>query len=178
MRSAIIAASLLTAVMAQAAAAHDYEVSGLGISHPWSRATAPSQPAGGVFMTIENIGDRADRLVGASSPIAERADIHNTINDNGVMRMRPVETIDLPVSGGAELAPGGYHIMLIGLTEPLKQGTRIPVTLQFEHAGSIDIEVTVEAAGAATPTTAAAPEAGHDHGAHGKAEGHHNHDHN
>lgn len=165
MRSGFLAVPLIAAIAAQSAIApalaHDYEVSGLGISYPWARATAPRAPTGGVFMTIENIGDTADRLIGASSPIAEHTDIHNTVNDDGVMRMRPVDAIEVPIAGSAELAPGGYHIMLIGLTEPLKKGSRIPVTLEFENAGTVDVEVTVESAGAAAPATAAAHD-GHD----------------
>lgn len=171
----ILVAALMRSILVHGASAHDYTVAGLGITHPWARATAPSQPTGGVFMTIENIGDHADRLIGASSPIAESADIHNTVNDNGVMRMRHVDTIEVPVAGSAELAPGGYHIMLIGLTEPLKKGSRVPVTLQFENAGMVEIEVAIESAGAAAPATANAPAVHDGHGAAPAATGGHNH---
>ena len=107
-------------------------------------------------MTIENHGDQMQRLIGVSTPMADRGDIHNTTNDNGVIRMRPVDTIEVPVADQVELAPGGFHIMLIGLEEKLTEGTRFPLTLHFETAGDVEIEVAVQGAGSATPAAAAA----------------------
>ncbi len=112
-------------------------------------------------MTIENHADQTERLVGVSTPMAERADIHNTINDDGVMRMRPIDDIDVPAKGQAELAPGGLHIMLIGLEERLAEDSLFPLTLHFENAGDVEIEVLVQGAGAAAPI---ADTRAHNHG--------------
>lgn len=159
-RSAVLVAATVALFMPAAVSAHDIEVSGLIISHPWARATAPRAQSGGVFMTIDNHGDQMERLLGFSTPIAGRGGIHNTTNDNGVMRMRPVDAIDVPSQGQAKLAPGGFHIMLVGLEERLAEGTRFPLTLHFENAGDIEVEVAVQGAGSATPDEVAAH--GHD----------------
>ena len=129
----------------------------LTISHPWSRATAPSQKVGAVFMTIEPNGNNEDRLIGAASPAAETVQIHNHTMVDGVMRMRPVDGVDIPANGAAVLAPGGFHIMLIGLKAPLFEETVIPLTLEFEKAGKVEIEAVIKAAGAGQATDAAKP---------------------
>jgi copper(I)-binding protein len=77
--------------------------------------------------------------------------LHTTIKEGDVMRMRQVQSIDVPAGGSTELRPGGLHVMLIGLAQPLVQGTKIPLTLSFERAGTVTVEVMVEAAGAPRP---------------------------
>ena len=126
-----------------AAAAGD----GIVIEHPWSRASAAA--TGAVFLSISNSGG-ADRLIGASSPAAAEMQIHATEMDGEIMRMRRVDGIDIPAQGTAVLAPGGYHLMLIGLKEPLKAGTTVAVTLDFAKAGKIAVTASVEKAGAHT----------------------------
>ncbi|MHA1571082.1 MAG: copper chaperone PCu(A)C [Alphaproteobacteria bacterium] len=130
------------------------------IEGPWSRATAPRQPTSGAFLTIYNHGDTADRLIDVSSPGAQTVDLHRTAKENGVMKMRPAGAIDIPAQGMVSLAPGGLHIMLIGLTQPLKKGATLPITLTFEHAGEITIEAVIQSAGSP----------GHDHTAHDHTE--------
>jgi len=120
----------------------------LTISHPWTRATAPSQKVGAVFMEISTIGDTTDRLIGVESPDAEIVQIHRHTMVDGVVRMRPVDGVDIPAKGEAVLKPGGLHIMLINLKAPLLEETVIPLTLKFEKAGTVAIEAVVEAAGA------------------------------
>ena len=142
----LAATILLTTSLA--AIAHEEKSETLSISHPWSRATAPSQKVGAVFMEISTRNGAPDRLIGGSSPDAERVEIHNHVMDGGMMRMRRIDGVDIPAEGSVELAPGGYHVMLLGLTAPLFEETVIPLTLVFEKAGAVEIEAVVEAAGA------------------------------
>ncbi|MBL6080122.1 copper chaperone PCu(A)C [Belnapia sp. T18] len=123
------------------------EAGGIAVEQPWARA-AVQGGVGGAFMRIENRGAAADRLVSASSPVARTVELHATVRDGDVMRMRPVQAIDLPAHGAVQLQPGGLHMMLIGLNRPLSQGERVPVTLTFEHAGSVAVELAVQGAGA------------------------------
>ena len=171
----VISILLSLLFISTAASAHEEKSEHLTISHPWSRATAPSQKVGAVFMTIKTNGNTADRLIGAASPDAETVQIHNHSMVDGVMRMRPVDGVAIPAKGEAVLAPGGFHIMLIGLKAPLFEETVIPLTLEFEKAGKVEIEAVIEAAGARQASDAAKPMstgghgAGHgsEHGAHG-----------
>ena len=123
--------------------------SGIRIEHMWSRA-ALEGGVGVLFMTVTNDGP-ADRLVGVSTPVADRAELHESMNDNGVMKMRPAEK--LPVAPGKPLVltPGGYHVMLMGLKRALRAGDRFPVTLSFENAGAVTTEALVAKAGAPAP---------------------------
>jgi periplasmic copper chaperone A len=125
----------------------------LEIADPWARATPPSAPAGGGFLKITNTGTTPDRLVSASSPGADIVQVHEMKMDGNVMRMREVEKgLEIPAGGSVTLAPGGYHLMMMGLKAPFKQGASVPVTLVFEKAGKIDVELAVEAMGASHAT--------------------------
>lgn len=116
----------------------------LTIDGAWTRQTAPGQSVGGGFMTIVNRGKAADRLLSGSSPAAAKIEIHTMSMDGGVMRMRPLaDGLAVPAGGKVELKPGGYHIMLIGLKKPLALGGRIPVTLRFQRAGSVTVQLQV-----------------------------------
>jgi copper(I)-binding protein len=109
------------------------------IEKPWARATAPGAAVGGGYMTVRNAG-AADKLVAASSPAAAKVELHVHVNDNGVMRMREVPGYDIPAKGSFELKPGGAHLMFMNLKAPLKEGTKVPVTLKFEKAGEVKTE--------------------------------------
>jgi len=115
------------------------------IDHPWARASAGK--TGAVYMTIKNTGDADDRLVKVETPAAERAQMHIEINDNGVMKMRPMPAIDVKAKAQATLQPGGMHVMLFGLKQPMKAGQTIQLTLTFEKSGTLDVTVPVEKAG-------------------------------
>ena len=156
--SALLTLLLLTAPLP----AYEEKSEHLTISHPWTRATAPSQKVGAVFMAITTNGATKDRLIGARSPDAEIVEIHGHSMDNGVMRMRPVDGVVIPAEGEAVLEPGGLHIMLINLKAPLLEETVIPLTLEFEKAGTVEIEVVVEAAGTRKAASATGHGAGHD----------------
>lgn len=142
----LAAVILLTATLP--ATAHVEESEHLTISHPWSRATAPNQKVGAVFMEISTKDGKADRLIGGSTPDAEKVEIHNHVMDGDVMRMRRIDGVEIPADGSVMLAPGGYHVMLIGLKAPLFEESVISLTLIFENAGTVEIEAVVEAAGA------------------------------
>ena len=135
----LMAALLLAGVCQTAAAA------GIDVDNAWARSTVQGMSMGGVFMQLENEGKADDILLGGSAPVSERVEIHNHINDNGVMRMREVEGgLPLPKDQKVELKPGSYHIMLMGLKAPLKEGQKFPLTLNFKNAKSKTITVEVK----------------------------------
>ena len=116
---------------------------GIVIGDAWSRALPPVVPNGAVYMRIENRSGRDDTLLGAASPIAERAAVHEHVREGDMMRMRPAGPLALPAGEVIVLAPGGLHVMLFGLREPLRAGRTYPLTLELEHAGSVEVRVTV-----------------------------------
>ncbi|WP_203073003.1 copper chaperone PCu(A)C [Falsiroseomonas ponticola] len=144
-RRAVIGAAMLL-LPATAGA----QPAGITVANPWTRAAGQGGTGAG-FMTLRNAGAAPDRLVSARAAIARTVELHTHTNDNGVMRMRPVPSIEVPARGEVQLRPSGFHLMLIGLTAPLRQGERIPVTLVFERAGEVQVELAVESAGARGP---------------------------
>lgn len=131
-----------------AALAHEFKAGDLEIAHPWSRATGQSRPAVG-YLTIRNNGTAPDRLLGASTRIAEHVMLHANVIENGVAKMTPAEGIEIPPGGELVLAPkGDYHLMIMGLKQKLAEGDTFPVTLIFERAGKVDVTFVTAAAGA------------------------------
>jgi copper(I)-binding protein len=116
------------------------------VEDAWSRATPPGAKVGAGYMKIS--AGVADRLVGASSPAAARVELHVSEQKGDVMRMRQVKAYDIPAGRVFELSPGGAHLMLVDLKAPLKQGTKVPLTLRFEKGGEIRVELEVRALGA------------------------------
>ena len=118
-----------------AAFAHEFKVGSLEIDHPWSRATPPGAKVAGGYLTIKNSGGEADRLVSIASDVSQKAEVHEMAVKDGVMTMRKVDGgLEVPANGKAELAPGGYHLMFIGLNRQPKQGEKFAATLTFEKA--------------------------------------------
>ena len=151
--SAIIAVILLSCWLAAApAGAEEVRAGDLLISQAWSRATPGGAKIGGGYLTIENKGSAADRLIGGSADIAAKAELHEMGVNNGVMKMRPLDR-GLAIEPGktVKLAPGGYHLMLMDLKNPLKQGDKLPVTLEFEKAGKVKLSFDVQGIGAQAP---------------------------
>jgi copper(I)-binding protein len=139
------AVSLLTVP----AMAQDYKLGSIEITTPWTRATAPTARTGGGFMTITNKGTTADRLVSARSNASDKVEIHEMQMDGSVMRMRELaKGLEIPPGATVMLKPGSYHIMFMELKAPLAKDTKVPVTLVFEKAGSIDLQLNVQAIGA------------------------------
>jgi copper(I)-binding protein len=148
------ALSLLLALVALPALAKDYKLGALEIHQPWTRATPSTAQAGGGFLVVTNTGTTPDRLIAAKSAAADKVEVHEMKMDGNVMRMRAVENgIEIPPGGTVELKPGGLHVMFMGLKGPFAKDTKVPLTLVFEKAGSVDIELPVEAMGATGPRT-------------------------
>jgi hypothetical protein len=143
---------LFIGVVAGPVLAEDLTAGDLLISQPWTRATPGGAKIGGGYLTIENKGGAPDRLVAASGDFAGRVEIHEMAIKDGVMTMRQLDQ-GLVIEPGktVKLAPGGYHLMLIDLKTPLKQGDRLPVTLEFEKAGKVTLSFDVQGVGAAGP---------------------------
>lgn len=122
-------------------AAQETKVAALTVSGAFVAPTRPGQPNGAAFLQIVNTGKTADRLVGFSvgKDIAERAELHTMKHENGTMMMREVSGFDLPPGGKLLLAPGGDHLMLIGIKQPLETGKEIAATLRFEKAGETKV---------------------------------------
>ncbi|RWH73033.1 MAG: copper chaperone PCu(A)C [Mesorhizobium sp.] len=135
-------------VSAQAVFAHEFKVGDLKIVHPWSRDTPPGAKVAGGYFSITNTGSSPDRLLSISSEISAKTELHEMGVKDGVMTMRPVSGgLEIPAGGKVALAPGGYHLMFVGLKRQPKQGETFPATLTFEKAGTVTIEFAVEGMG-------------------------------
>jgi len=145
-------ATLSTIVIAAPIRAEEVKAGDLVISQAWSRATPSGAKVAGGYVTIENKGTAPDKLVSVSAEIAGKADLHEMTTENGVMKMRPLDK-GLVIEPGktVKFAPGGYHLMLQELKAPLKQGDKVPVTLEFEKAGKVAVSLDVQGVGAQAP---------------------------
>ena len=132
----------LIATLSASVSAEQQAPGDLSVERPWARALPPVAPNGAAYLRIANTGDAPDRIVSASSPIAERVEIHAHEMDGGVAKMRHVHSVEVPAHGAVSFEPGGLHLMLIGLKKPLVVGKRFALTLGFENAG--ELAVTVE----------------------------------
>lgn len=141
--------ALLLATLATAASAEDYKIGNLQISQPWTRATPKGAAVAGGYLKITNTGTAPDRLLGGSTDVAKRFEVHEMSMDNGVMKMRELKSgLDIPPGATVELKPGSYHIMMQELLRPLAKGQRVKASLTFEKAGKGEVEFAVEAIGA------------------------------
>ncbi|MDF3074101.1 MAG: uncharacterized protein K0S54_1768 [Alphaproteobacteria bacterium] len=138
--------AVIAAAFASAAFAHSYTLGPLKIGHPWARATVAAN--GGAFLSVDNTGATPDRLLRASTEVATSVQLHVHIKDGDIMRMREVDSVDLPAGKKIVFAPGGYHIMLLGLKKKLVEGERFALTLEFEKAGKITVDIAVDKPGA------------------------------
>ena len=139
----------LPASVVEVAADKTYKVGQLVIEAPWARATPGGAKVGGAYLKITNTGAEADRLIGGSLPIAAAVEVHEMSMSDGVMKMRKLDKgLEIKPGQTVELKPGGYHIMFTGLREGLKQGQPVKGTLQFEKAGSVEVEYRVAPIGA------------------------------
>jgi periplasmic copper chaperone A len=148
-------AALAAGLFATASRAEDVKAGDLVISQPWTRATPGGAKTGGGFLTIENKGTAPDKLIGASADGAGKIEVHEMVMNEGVMKMRPVEG-GLAIDPGktVKLAPGGLHLMMTDLKSPLKQGDKLPITLEFEKAGKVSLSLDVQGVGAQGPAAA------------------------
>jgi copper(I)-binding protein len=135
----------LPLVLATVAAAHQYELGKLTIDHPWSRPTAAGMPMGVAYFSITNHGNAPDVLLGASTPAAASVQMHQTTITEGMARMRPLTEIVIAPGATVRIEPGGIHLMLVDLKAPLELGKSVPLELQFRAAGTITVQLRVEA---------------------------------
>jgi copper(I)-binding protein len=145
----------LLSVLFTPARAAEVKAGDLVITQAWSRATPGGAKVGGGYLTIENKGSAPDRLIGGSAEIADKVQVHEMAMNNGVMTMRPLDK-GLVIEPGktVKLAPGGLHLMLLDLKSPLKQGDKLPITLEFEKAGKVSLSLDVQGIGAQGPSGA------------------------
>jgi copper(I)-binding protein len=139
----LVAVAVVTLV-ALPVPAHDYALRNLRIEHPSARATPPGARSGGVYFTIQNLGKEPDRLMRVASPAAASVELHSMTMDGTLMKMRPIAGLDIPAGAKVTLGSAGLHVMLVDLKQQLAVGDRIPMTLTFEKAGTIDVSAWVE----------------------------------
>jgi periplasmic copper chaperone A len=135
---------LSLALLPNTVLAQGYVLKSLKIDQPFARATPPGAKTGGVFFTVENRGEIGDTLIRAASPIAGAVELHQMAVEAGVMKMRAIPAVEVKPGGKLELKPGGYHLMLFDLRQPLKKDDRFPLTLTFARAGTLEVSVVVE----------------------------------
>jgi copper(I)-binding protein len=151
---AISCVTMLVYFVAVSALAEEVKAGDLVITQAWSRATPGGAKVASGYLTIENKGTAPDRLIGGSADIAGSVQVHEMSMDKGVMKMRPLEN-GLAIEPGktVKLAPGGNHLMMMDLKSPLKKGDKLPITLEFEKAGRVQVSLDVEGVGAQGPST-------------------------
>jgi copper(I)-binding protein len=146
--------ALLVFAFAAPALAEEVKAGDLVITQAWSRATPGGAKVAGGYLTIENKGSAPDRLIGGSADVADKVEVHEMATNNGVMTMRPLDKgLAIEPGKAVKLAPGGYHLMLLDLKSPLKQGDKVSVKLEFEKAGKVKVSFDVQGVGAQGPTT-------------------------
>lgn len=134
-----------SALIATPALSHEYSQGDVEIDHPWSRPTPPGVPMGVGYMAITNHGDSDITFTSASTSRAESVSIHESTTKDGTMSMRPLkEGLTIPAGETVELKPHSYHVMLEELESPLKEGESIPLTVNFDGADTMDVELNVE----------------------------------
>jgi periplasmic copper chaperone A len=128
--------------------AGDYKAGSLEISNPWSRATPKGSSVAAGYMKITNSGPTSDRLIGGTSEVASKFEVHEMKMENGVAKMRPIKGgLEIKPGETVELKPGSFHVMLVGLKKPLASGDHVKGTLVFEKAGTVSVEYDVVAMG-------------------------------
>jgi periplasmic copper chaperone A len=158
----LVAASLV--LITGIANANDYKAGALEIISPWSRATPKGAKVAAGYMTIKNTGTTSDRLVSASTPVADKIEIHEMTMNNGVMKMRPVAGgLEIKPGATVELKPSSVHLMIMDVKQRIEKGKPFPATLTFEKAGTVDIDFSVEAIGATSPASEGMPDMPHMH---------------
>jgi copper(I)-binding protein len=149
----LLLASLLVSAGALAAAADMVTV-----DEPYVRLAPPNAPATAAFMVIKNAGDKDVKVVKADNPASKATELHTHLNENGVMKMRPVAAIEVKSKGETALKPGGLHVMLIDMKAPMKEGDVVPITLTFDDGSSKKVDAKV-----VKPVAAGMPAMDHKH---------------
>lgn len=140
----------LALVLSPVATAHEASNNGITVAHPWVRATPGGATLSSAYLEIK-ASEKGDRLIGGAAEGVGRVEIHTHVQDGEIMRMRRVDGIDIPAGGSKVFRPSGDHIMLMDLKGPLAEGDLVKLTLNFERAGPVEIDATVEPIGAMGP---------------------------
>ncbi|MFO1425487.1 MAG: copper chaperone PCu(A)C [Steroidobacteraceae bacterium] len=141
--SAACSAAAVGPAPARAASSAADAPAGIAVEGAWARATVPGQSIGAAYFTLVNRGTAEDTLLSVESPDAERAEVHESRVEDGMMRMRPAGAVKLAAGARLQLAPGGLHVMLIGLRQPLAAGGRVRLVLHLKGAGTLGFEAEV-----------------------------------
>jgi periplasmic copper chaperone A len=145
--------TVIAIVLSASAMAADYKAGSIEIVDPWSRATPKGAQTAVGYMTIKNNGTTPDRLVGGSIDVASRFQLHSMVMENGVAKMRELNAVEIKPGQSLEFKPDSSHVMFVDLKRPLSKGDHISGTLQFEHAGKVQIEYEVQAIGSRKDST-------------------------
>jgi periplasmic copper chaperone A len=152
--AALFALSLLQLSVSQVHA-EDYKVGSIQITQPWARATPKGASAGAAYMTVTNSGTTAQHLNCVSSDAAAECQIHEMSMDGGVMKMRPLQGgLEIKPGETVTLKPGSFHLMLVGLKQPLQTGTSIEATFKVDSGTTVQVAFPVAAIGAQAPGSA------------------------
>ena len=153
---------LLSATVSTVASAHSFQVGDMSVKHPYAMPSAPGSKNGAAFLKhIKNSGKVADQLMSVRTTIANKTEIHEMKMDGDVMKMRAINGIDIPPGAEVSVAKGnakGFHLMLLGLKKPLKDGEKFAMWLTFKNAGEVEVEVWVQ-----SPADADRPEKSQEH---------------
>jgi periplasmic copper chaperone A len=148
MRATIVVLGTAFALFATAAFPKDYKLGALEIDHPWSRATPKGARTAAGYMVIKNTGSTADHLIGGALAGIASGQVHETVTDGGVIKMRPVSGgLEIKPGESVELKPESFHLMFTGLKAPLVKGQTIKGTVTFENAGTVEVEYAVQGMG-------------------------------
>jgi copper(I)-binding protein len=159
MKQSLAAAVGMVVIVVSSALAQEYKAGPIRIDAPWMRATPTGAQVAGGYMKIRNTGKEADRLIGGSSPVAGKFEVHEMSMVGDVMKMRELpDGLEVKSGKSVELKPGSYHVMLMDLKQPLKEGDKVKGTLVFEKAGTVNVEFTVRGMG-----SKGGGKEGHDH---------------
>ncbi|KTC63351.1 copper resistance protein CopZ [Pseudomonas fluorescens ABAC62] len=153
LKSSLLLAALLLPVFS-AANAEDYKAGDLLVSDPWSQELPPNAPTVAAYFVIHNTGITPDRLLGVETPLADKAELHEHVMQGDLMKMQQVPSVAVPAQGELTFAPMAYHVMLLGLKDRslLADGKHFPLTLNFEKAGKVEVQVSVQKAPPAPAT--------------------------
>lgn len=144
----LIVALLFAFLLAGHAQTQPSTQNSIAVDHPWARATPRGAKTGAVYLTLLNKGGAPDRLLSATTPIAEKVQFHSVSEENGISRMREMKSVEVAPGAKVTFSPGGMHIMVVGLKQPLREGDNFRMTLIFERAGKEDVTVSIAKVGA------------------------------
>jgi periplasmic copper chaperone A len=148
-RFSLFTLALVLALSAAPTLAQEFKAGDIVVEKPWARATPKGAEVGSGYLVIQNKGAAPDRLTGGTADFAT-VEVHQMKSENGVSQMRQLKDgLNIPAHGSVGLSPGGYHLMFTHLTHPLTKGESVKATLNFEHAGPVEVEFNVMGIGAA-----------------------------